>query len=139
MRRTLHLGMARHMLYPLNEEDYQILKELKAPVVKFDKGYTPILIGLCERNKINIKYHRFLDLEAEVIRKIKREWPDYFEGDAGDMTFTWSVPNEDDFVSKADSLSKKLKQWYLKHFVNTETETRFSKNRYKTTFRKLKT
>ena len=138
MKRILHLGKAKTFMYPLGEEDYQLLREIKTPLIKIDRDHAPMLMLLCERKKIVIEIEPFELLEQKLLESIKKVWPDYIEGDVGDKEIIWQVPKKKKYVRQAQDLARRLQRWYLKNHVKTEVDTRYSKNRYKTTLRKVK-
>ena len=138
MKQILHLGKTKNVIYPLSSEDYQLLVTLKFPVVKFGRDHLPLLIEMCRKQKVKIDYTDFETLETVALDKIRRVWPDYFEGQPGDKVLTWLVPNKKKFIRRALDLAQKLQAWYAKNYVKTEIETRRSKNKFKTLIRKIK-
>ena len=137
-KRTLNMVRRSDLAYPMGDEDYRILLELKAPLTKISVDMVPILMNFVakSRSAVTIKWHNFSEIEAALFKKIKTNWPDYFFGEPGTKSVYWVVPNTEDYANKANVLSKKLQLWYKKNHVQTEVETKRSRTKIKVTFSK---
>lgn len=107
--------------YPCEDQDYDKLEKIKAPILVIDEDFLPLLKAKASLHNLRLTFVSFEELESAMHDKVRAKWPFEFEALKSYLHLKMPKSVED---SKMEKLVAALQTWYSRHRIKLEVTTK---------------